>query len=116
MSKDDNVINLKQALMPASKRRRLKELEALKQAEIDIESESRAYAHLAILTLAEICDDGETDSSRIAAANALLDRGYGKPKQGIDVNTNPGQGAPQPVTDDMTDEQAAEAYANTLNS
>jgi hypothetical protein len=41
----------------------------------------------------KICNHGQSESARVAAANALLDRGYGKPVQTIDntVRTQPGQ-------------------------
>jgi hypothetical protein len=32
-----------------------------------------------------ICETGKSESARVAAASALLDRGYGKPGQHIDV-------------------------------
>jgi hypothetical protein len=39
----------------------------------------RQHTEDAIATLVEICRNGENESARIAAANALLDRGWGKP-------------------------------------
>lgn len=110
----DNVVNFgKNSALPASKRRRLKELEALKHAKIDIESEAQEYAYLAILTLAEICEDGDTDNARISAANSLLDRGYGKPKQSVDIKQPQ---TPTAITDEMSDDEAAAAYAATLDT
>jgi hypothetical protein len=43
-----------------------------------------AYTAEAIETLAEIMRDGETHQVRLAAANALLDRGHGRPTAAID--------------------------------
>jgi hypothetical protein len=41
---------------------------------------ARAYTAEALQTLAEIMrDEGATAAARVAASNALLDRGYGKP-------------------------------------
>lgn len=40
---------------------------------------ARAHTALAIQTLVEICLNGEREAARVAAANALLDRGHGKP-------------------------------------
>jgi hypothetical protein len=40
---------------------------------------ARQHTEDAIATLAEICRNGENEGARIAAANALLDRGWGKP-------------------------------------
>ena len=37
----------------------------------------------ALQTLAEIAERGENESARVAAANALLDRGWGKPAVSI---------------------------------
>jgi len=51
---------------------------------------ARKQADQAILTLAEICADIEAPhSARVAAAQALLDRGYGKPTQYIEDKANP---------------------------
>ena len=40
---------------------------------------ARAYTSDALTVLYEIAMKGENDSSRVTAANSLLDRGYGKP-------------------------------------
>jgi hypothetical protein len=50
----------------------------------DLSREARRYAHLALKTLVQICKDG-AERNRLAAASALLDRGYGKPAQVVDV-------------------------------
>lgn len=51
---------------------------------------ARAHTELAIATLAEICANfKEKGAARIAAAQALLDRGYGKPPQEIVQYTAP---------------------------
>jgi hypothetical protein len=43
---------------------------------------ARKYTDDALLTLADImANDGEPAAARVSAANALLDRGYGKPSQ-----------------------------------
>lgn len=42
---------------------------------------AREYTLTALKTLAEIAESGESDAARVAASNALLDRGWGKPKQ-----------------------------------
>src|SRR5215470_1246245 len=51
-------------------------------------AEARKYANLALNTLVEVCQGaipGSTVRDRVAAANALLDRGFGKPTQAIDL-------------------------------
>jgi hypothetical protein len=50
--------------------------------------EARKHSGLALRTLVEICKKGETETLRMAAANALLDRGYGRPAQSIDMSPN----------------------------
>lgn len=56
---------------------------------------AREYTEQALLTLAEIMkDEDQTGPARVAAANALLDRGYGKPAQPIDGD---GEGGAIPV-------------------
>jgi len=45
---------------------------------------ARAHTADAIATLVAICRDGASESARVAAANALLDRGYGRPPQAIE--------------------------------
>jgi hypothetical protein len=45
----------------------------------EIRELARRHTATALATLAEICANGENESARVAAANALLDRGWGKP-------------------------------------
>ena len=40
---------------------------------------AKVHAEDALATLADVARSGRTDAARVAAANALLDRGYGKP-------------------------------------
>ena len=40
---------------------------------------ARDYTHEALLTLVDVAKNGRPDAARVSAANALLDRGYGKP-------------------------------------
>jgi hypothetical protein len=48
--------------------------------------ESRKYAFDAIRTLARITKSGRSETARIAAAVALLDRGFGRPSQSVEMN------------------------------
>jgi hypothetical protein len=50
--------------------------------------EARKHSVLALKTLVDICRKGETESLRMAAANALLDRGFGRPTQSIDLSAD----------------------------
>jgi hypothetical protein len=45
----------------------------------DLRKLARQHTEDALATLVEICRNGENEGARIAAANALLDRGWGKP-------------------------------------
>jgi hypothetical protein len=47
---------------------------------------ARQHAEMAIITLVEICERGESESARIAAAVALLDRAWGKPTVAMEVH------------------------------
>jgi len=40
---------------------------------------ARAHTDEALLTLVDVARNGRTDAARVSAANALLDRAYGKP-------------------------------------
>lgn len=53
----------------------------------DLSREARRYAALALDTLVKICRSGDNERNRLAAANALLDRGFGRPVQAIDFIT-----------------------------
>jgi hypothetical protein len=45
----------------------------------EIRELARQHTTTALRTLKEIADHGQNESARVAAANALLDRGWGKP-------------------------------------
>ena len=46
-----------------------------------IQQLARENAPLAIQTLVEVATNGKSESARVSAATALLDRGFGKPAQ-----------------------------------
>ena len=47
----------------------------------DLRSLARAHTELSVQTLAGIARNGASEQARVAAAQALLDRGWGKPLQ-----------------------------------
>lgn len=51
----------------------------------DIRELARKHCPRAIAVLVEIMEHGEREQARIGAAEALLDRGYGKPAQEIQL-------------------------------
>jgi hypothetical protein len=67
--------------------------------------EARKYSALAIDTLVELTKDNHTDSTRFAAAAALLDRGYGRPAQSLDLHLS--ADAITKRLSDMTDAELA---------
>src|SRR3954453_19086251 len=44
----------------------------------EIRDLARLHTETALATLVEICQSGENESARVAAANSILDRGWGK--------------------------------------
>ena len=46
----------------------------------DVRSLARAYTHMGVKVLAGIAENGTSEPARVAAAVALLDHGWGKPK------------------------------------
>jgi hypothetical protein len=48
--------------------------------------EARKHSFMAIASLAAIARKGKSETARIAAAVALLDRGYGRPQQSVEMN------------------------------
>jgi hypothetical protein len=42
---------------------------------------AREYTQTAFETLLDVAENGQSETARIAAATAILDRGYGKPKE-----------------------------------
>ena len=58
------------------------------KATAELKDLAREYTTSALETLANIMVDGESEAARVSAANAILDRGYGKPSQTIDAGEN----------------------------
>jgi hypothetical protein len=58
-----------------------------KKAIGNLGAEARKYAGLALSTLVELCEGKHKamPRDRLAAANALLDRGFGRPTQALDL-------------------------------
>jgi len=59
---------------------------SLNKATADIKAAAQAYTEDALATLAQIMKAGESEAARVAAANSILDRGFGKPRQSMDVD------------------------------
>lgn len=57
----------------------------------EIRSLARSHTETALSALAGIAQNGQSESARVAASVALLDRGWGKPSQPVDGD---GEGGP----------------------
>lgn len=69
---------------------------------------AREHAETALGVLMDIALRGESEAARVSAANALLDRGYGKPVQGMELTGEDGG----PIeTKDVSDIDRAKAMA-----
>jgi hypothetical protein len=51
---------------------------------LELGEAAREYTPQALKTLVNVCQKGQSESARVAAACALLDRGYGRPKQALE--------------------------------
>ncbi|MGN6103419.1 MAG: hypothetical protein ACTHOR_19960 [Devosia sp.] len=51
---------------------------------------ARSHSPVALQTLVDICQRGESEAARVSAANALLDRGYGRPKDHVELTGKDG--------------------------
>ena len=61
---------------------------AVNRATADIRAAAQVYTEDALATLAQIMKAGESEAARVAAANTILDRGFGKPRQSMDVDAS----------------------------
>jgi hypothetical protein len=66
---------------------------------------ARSHAPVALETLVDICRNGESESARVSAANALLDRGYGRPKDRVELTGK--DGAAVAVRTELPEDQAS---------
>lgn len=58
------------------------------QAKRDIAEMARDHGEAALRVLLHVATQGETEAARVSAANALLDRGYGKAPQALDLTSS----------------------------
>jgi hypothetical protein len=59
---------------------------AVAKAKRDLAEMAKDYAAMALKTLADIAETGESEAARVSAANSILDRGHGKPAQAVEVS------------------------------
>lgn len=82
-----------------------------KSARVSLSELAREHTSTALGVLIEVAKKGQTESARVAAANAILDRGYGRPAQSHE-HTGAGGGPIQSV--DLTN--LSEADIDRLES
>lgn len=61
---------------------------AVAKATADIREAAQQYSEQALQVLVNVATAGESEAARVAAANAILDRAHGKPKQSVDVDAS----------------------------
>jgi hypothetical protein len=69
---------------------------------------AREHTDTALETLVRICKMSDSDAARVAAASALLDRGYGKPGQQVNLDIT--------HYDRMNEDQLRERIAEQLHT
>lgn len=71
---------------------------AVTQAKKDLAEMAKEHAEKALRVLVQIAQGGESEAARVSAANAILDRAYGKPPQALDHKSSDGSMTPGPAT------------------
>lgn len=71
---------------------------AVSRAKRDLAEMAKGHAEQALAVLAEIMVSGESDAARVSAANAILDRGFGKPIQGLQHGQDPDNPLPASIS------------------
>lgn len=64
---------------------------------------ARAHTATALSVLVKVAKDGESESARVSAANAILDRAYGKPSQAVKHSGSVGTYDLSKMSDDELD-------------
>ncbi len=59
---------------------------AVSKATADIREAAQQYSDQALQVLVTVATKGESEAARVAAANAILDRAHGKPKQSVETS------------------------------
>jgi len=61
---------------------------ATSELKLNLSESAREYTNDALNTLVDVMQSGQSDSARIAAATAILDRGYGRPTKTTSLEVN----------------------------
>lgn len=63
------------------------------KAKRDLMEMAKGHAPQALQVLIDIAVNGDSEPARVSAANAILDRGYGRPVQGVQIGGGGKDGA-----------------------
>jgi hypothetical protein len=61
---------------------------SVNKATADIREAASVYSDQALKVLVQIATSGESEAARVSAANAILDRAHGKPRQSVEVDAD----------------------------
>lgn len=61
---------------------------AVNKATADIREAAQEYSAQALQVLVQVATQGESEAAKVAAANSILDRAHGKPKQAVDLQAD----------------------------
>lgn len=76
---------------------------AITKAKRELAEMAKDHALMALATLAQIAASGDSESARVSAATAILDRGYGKPPQLNTSNVDDFRRATDMTDDELLD-------------
>ncbi|MCL2656825.1 MAG: hypothetical protein FWD62_05275 [Betaproteobacteria bacterium] len=77
----------------------------------DVKALAQRYGKQAIERLAKLMTSAESEATQVAAAKELLDRGYGKSKQAVELTGEDGGPIVTQPYRDLTDEELATELA-----
>ena len=72
----------------------------------DLSARARLYTDVALKALVAIAKGAESEAAQVAAANALLDRGYGRARQALEVSGTDGTPLAVAITHEIIDPAA----------
>ena len=90
-------------LRPGAGRPRGRQSRATRSQGATFSELARQHTAEALGVLVNVAKNGESESARVAAANAILDRGYGKPRQAVEHSGSIGSYDLSNLSDDELD-------------
>jgi hypothetical protein len=59
---------------------------AVNKVTADVKAQAQVHTKAALAALVKIMEKGESEAAKVAAANSILDRGHGRPKQAVEAS------------------------------